>query len=66
MKDFKQIDAVDVISHLSAGKKVYGCILYSRYFNEGLKNLQEWTIGKINKLIKEENVVFFEKVEETK
>lgn len=63
MKDFKQIDACDVIMHLAAGKIVYACILQSDRFNEKLTDLRTWKIGDLIGLIKEENTAFFEKVE---
>lgn len=65
MKNFKQIDKCDVWPHLQAGKIVYAVIFKSMKFYTGLENLTNaWTVTDINKLLKEENVVFYEEIEE--
>lgn len=65
MKDFKQIDKCDVWPHLQAGKKVFAVILKSIKFTTGLKYLYvRWDVGDINKILKEDNVVFYEEKEE--
>lgn len=63
MKDFKQIDACDVIPHLTERKEIYACVLRSRHFNETIHDLSQVSVGKIVNLIEEQNVVFFERVE---
>ena len=63
MKNFKQIDNCDVWPCLQAGKQVYAVILNSRYFHFGIEDLtDDCTVYKINQLLTEDNVAFFEKI----
>lgn len=67
MKNFKQIEKCDVWPHLQAGKKVFAVLFTSRNFNERLYDLtRDWYVNQINKLLEEEDVVFYEKIEEDK
>jgi len=67
MKNFKQIEKCDVWSHLIAGKKVFVVIFNSRNFKENLYNLtNHGSVEQINKLLKEEDVVFYELIVEVK
>lgn len=60
MKNFKQIDRCDVWSHLQAGERVYAVIFKSVIFHTGLEDLTDsWGVKQINKLLNEENVVFY-------
>lgn len=67
MKDFKQIEKCDVWPHLQAGKKVYAAVLQSKVFSCKLYDLTHgWDVNWINKILEEDNVVFFEKKENKK
>jgi hypothetical protein len=64
MKNFKQIDKCDVWPYLQADKIVYAVILKGTNFNMGIIDLTEdLLVYRINQLLKEENVVFYEKIE---
>lgn len=63
MKTFKQIDKFDVWPKLQDGKRVYVVIFKSVLFTEGLNDLtRKWSVYNINKLLTEENVVFYEEI----
>lgn len=63
MKNFKQIDKFDVWPKLQDGKRVYVVIFKSVLFTEGLNDLtRKWSVYNINKLLTEENVVFYEEI----
>lgn len=64
MKNFKQIDKCDVWPHLQAGKRVYAVIFESVLFTEGLYDLtRNWSVHNINKLLTDEDVVFYEELQ---
>ncbi len=63
MKNFKQIDKRDVWPKLQDGKRVYVVIFKSVLFTEGLNDLSRiWSVHNINKLLTEEDVVFYEEI----
>lgn len=63
MKNFKQIDKFDVWPKLQDGKRVYAVIFESVLFTEGVNDLTiKWPVRNINKLLNEENVVFYEEI----
>lgn len=65
MKNFKQIDKSDVWPHLQAGKRVYAVIFKSMNFHMGIIDLAEdLLVYRINQLLKEENIVFYEEIED--
>jgi hypothetical protein len=65
MKNFKQIDKCDVWPKLQDGKRVYVVIFKSVLFTEGLNDLSRvWSVHNINKLLTEEDVVFYEEIGE--
>lgn len=64
MKNFKQIDKCDVWPKLQDGKRVYVVIFKSSLFTEGLNDLtRHWPVRNINKLLTEEDVVFYEELQ---
>lgn len=64
MKNFEQIAKCDVWPRLQAGNRVYAVIFKSVLFTDGLHDLTiSWSVRNINKLLKEEDVVFYEELE---
>jgi len=64
MKNFKQVDKLDVWPKLQDGRRVYVVIFKSVLFTEGLNDLtRNWSVHNINKLLKEEDVVFYEELQ---
>lgn len=64
MKNFEQIAKCDVWPRLQAGNRVYAVIFKSVLFTEGLNDLtRNWSVHNINKLLTEEDVVFYEELQ---
>jgi len=64
MKNFKQVDKLDVWPKLQDGRRVYVVIFKSVLFTEGLNDLtRNWSVHNINKLLTEEDVVFYEELQ---
>ena len=67
MKNFKQIDKDDVWPYLQAGRKVYAVIFNSVLFIEGVHDLTiNWSVNKIVRLLREDDVAFFEELTKEK
>ena len=63
MEHFKHIETVDVFPHLQAGKEVFVAVFDSEIFVEGVYNLSTWEVYYISMVVKEKDVVFYEKIE---
>lgn len=63
MEHFKQIETVYVFPHLQAGKEVFVAVFDSEIFVKGIYNLSKWEVQYIRMIVKEKDVVFYEKTE---
>ena len=64
MEHFKQIDRLDVWSHLQAGKNVLAGVFKSRVWNVGVVKLLKQYVGDVNQILTEKDVVFYEEIKE--
>lgn len=64
MKNWRQVDKDYVWFKLQEGKPILVAILESKNFYQEIINLRWVKVENVNKLLKEENVVFFEKIKE--
>lgn len=62
MKDYREIDKKLVWESLIAGKKVIAVVFESQYFTSTAHNIMKWNVDEINKLLSDEEVIYFEKV----
>lgn len=65
MKHYREIDKNFVWERLIAGKRVVAIVFESQYFKSGAHHLRSWNVSEINKLMEEEEVVYFGRVEDT-
>ena len=57
MKDVYEVNGKDVFSLLTSGVRVYAVIFKSRLYPEGIKNLREWTICEIERMLRDDGVI---------
>lgn len=64
MENWKQIERTEVWTHILAGEDVMCAVIRNKTFRAGIYCLRERAVGVVDKLIADENAVFFKEVNE--